>query len=273
MQTVYNNEIAVAQIGQFVDTRNRNVESYAAAEIIPFGRMVAKSNDPAKPNSVRLPRRTIGSITLSADLVASNKFNGTVNGVAMAEVTYATSHDATMDAIIEALEDVSTVKRAALGDEDGDNRTILVEVTDTNVALTSFAVTAGGSQATVTTAMSGASEQLVGVSIFSHTKENTGAGDSAYAEGDAVGVLTQGSIWVPTVDVPDLNPMVSSSAFNPRLANVVIGGDDAGKFTGSPPPGGITTRAVANTVFNQIIDNGDDTGAAALVINLPSYPI
>lgn len=277
MQTTYPTGMPIAQIGQIADLRmSRNIESYAALETIPFGYAVAMSNDPDKPNTVRLPRRTVAVITLSANLIASNVVNGKVGGAAITAVTYASSHDATMDALVAAIEALATVKRAQLGDEDGDNRVILVEVTDTAAVLADWAVTLGSSQATVTITYSAASERIVGVSVFTHTIPQNLSGVASYTVGDAVNVMTKGAIWVPTVDVPNLVPLVNVgaeelNAEQPPL--IVIGGDDSGKFSGYPAAGGLTTRVLANSRYRTIVDNGDDTGAAMLILNLPGFAL
>jgi hypothetical protein len=273
-QTSYPINMSIAQVGQLLDTRNRNVGSLAALEAIGFGLGVCHSNDPAKPNTCRLPRRTVGRLTLSADLIASNVINGTVNGEAMDAVTYAVSHDNTMDLLITALNAMDIVARASLMDATGDNRIIALEVYDADVALTSWAVTLGSSQATVATAVSAERERFAGVSMFSHTKENPGTGGAAYAIGDSVSVLNQGGIWVPCVDIPTLNPsalvQATASYTSPMPAHLIVGGTDKGKFAGWPAPGGATVKVLTGSAFIEIQAINESTANAALVLNLPA---
>ncbi len=270
MQTSYNPEMAVAQIGQLADTRNRNVESAIAMTAIPFGRAVALSNNPDTPNSVRLPRRTVGLLVFSADLIASNVVNGSVNGEAIDPVTYASSHDATMDAVVAAIAALDGVKRAELDESDTDSRTIAIEVLDADIVLASWAVTLGSSQATIATATTGAYERIRGISTFTHTKENPGTGGAEYAIGDAVNILTQGSIWVPCVDVPSLDIPLSETPEFYRPVQVIVGGADAGKFSGYPAPGGATARGLDGAEFVKILEGEDDTASAQLIVNLPA---
>lgn len=98
------------------------------------------------------------TITFDAALVTANVINGSVNGTAMAAVTFATSNDATMQAIATAIEAASpTVKSATVISVAGaatNDRVIEVISTDLTsiVALSGFAVTAGASQAGVVVA-------------------------------------------------------------------------------------------------------------------------
>lgn len=273
-QTSYPINMSIAQVGQLLDTRNRNVASLAALEAIGFGLGVCYSNDPATPNTCRLPRRTVGRLTFSADLIASNVINGSVNGEAIEAVTYAVSHDNTMDLLIAAIEDLDIVARAELMDESGDNRIIAIEVYDADVTLASWAVTLGSSQATVATAVSSERERFAGIAVFTHTKENPGTGGAAYAAGDSVSVLTQGGIWVPCVDIPTLNPsaLVQATATYaaPMPVNLIVGGTDKGKFAGWPAPGGATTKVLTGSAFTEIQAINESTANAALVINLPA---
>lgn len=93
------------------------------------------------------------TITLDADLVTSNVVNGKINGVAIASVTFDTDHDTTMNALVAALEALDSVESASLTDA-ANNRQITVYAADTNeiFVLSEWAVTAGATQAGVTTA-------------------------------------------------------------------------------------------------------------------------
>lgn len=93
------------------------------------------------------------TITFSADLVISNTINGRVNGVAIAQVTFSTDHDTTMDLIVAALEALDAVDSCVLTDA-SNNRQITVYAADQESVffLSDWVVAAGGSQATVTLA-------------------------------------------------------------------------------------------------------------------------
>lgn len=89
-------------------------------------------------------------ITLSADLVTSNVINGTVNGVAISQVTFATDHATTMGllaAAIAALTGVATAVVFGTG-----SRKIKLVTADNAVPITeiTLVVTLGASQATIT---------------------------------------------------------------------------------------------------------------------------
>lgn len=94
-------------------------------------------------------------LTLSGNLVTSNKVNMKVNGVAMPEVTFATDHATTMAAIATALEGIASVKKAIVSSADNKILYIIPEAAGTP-SVTDAAVTAGAGQATFTIATSGA---------------------------------------------------------------------------------------------------------------------
>lgn len=90
------------------------------------------------------------TITFSADLVTSNKVNGAINGVAIEEVTFDTDHATTMAKLVTALEKHPAVADASITSA----RVITIVALDPEqiLVLSGFAVTAGATQATVTTA-------------------------------------------------------------------------------------------------------------------------
>lgn len=86
-------------------------------------------------------------VIFSADLIASNSVAGTVNGVALTATVYGTSNAATLAAVAVKIAAVAGVARAVAL-----TNSIRVYPSNANgiVTLTSFAVTLGASQATVT---------------------------------------------------------------------------------------------------------------------------
>lgn len=89
-------------------------------------------------------------LVLDADLVAADSIDGAIAGHAIATVTYATSHNVTMDLLVKAIKDVCDAN--ALPYEDiryggASNREIHITglvPSATDLALTAFAVTHGG---------------------------------------------------------------------------------------------------------------------------------
>ena len=90
-----------------------------------------------------------GTVTFSADLITGNKVNISVNGSAISEVTFATSHDATMTAIVTALSLLPTVASASASGR-------VIYITPTNqeypVNINNAYVTGGASVPTTVTA-------------------------------------------------------------------------------------------------------------------------
>jgi hypothetical protein len=126
-------------------------------------------------------------LTFDADFVASNVIVVTVNGVASASVTYATSHAATFAAVIAAVNAISGVSAVA-----GTGRQIVI-ITEGAVATVSASVTAGSSQAGSSQVLS-CSASVFGV--FPRTQKLEGK----YLEKENANVLRSGEIWVMTAD-------------------------------------------------------------------------
>ena len=90
-----------------------------------------------------------GTVTFSTDLITGNKVNMTVNGVAMAEKTFATDHATTMAAILVALKALSTVADATYS---GDVITITPVDQSKDVLITNAYVSGGATIPTTITA-------------------------------------------------------------------------------------------------------------------------
>jgi len=95
----------------------------------------------------------IGTLTLDADLIAANVVNVSVNGEAIAPVTYGTSHAATMTALAAAVAALASVASAEVSSA----RVItFIPVDQTvNPSITNAVVTGGVTQAGITTAVDG----------------------------------------------------------------------------------------------------------------------
>jgi len=127
-------------------------------------------------------------LVFSADLVTSNLIDMDVNGVSMAQVTFTTDHLTTMGLIVAALNAMTGVE-AVLDPADGTNRTLLIRVKGTNVAITNDVVTAGASQATIT-------DTYDTSMIFMGIAREVNTGVTSYAQGDMVSVMVEGEVWV-----------------------------------------------------------------------------
>ena len=200
MQGSYPFNPAVALQGQKADIGFDYVVSGPAASAIEFGYGVISSSQ--KSSGARVPARNKAVITFSADLVASNTINGSINGTAIAQVTYATSHSNTMSLIKTAIETVLT----ALGltgtvTKDDTARTLTILLTGsetTSLLLTSWAVTNGGSQATTTLSHT-TDGFLRGVAL--HTHKNKRADNThGYEATEVVSILRRGRVWVPVTE-------------------------------------------------------------------------
>lgn len=122
----------------------------------------------------------------SADFVTSNTINGTVNGVAIAQVTFATSHANTMALLINAVRALTGVE-AVLDSTDANGRTLLIRTKGAAITV-DFTVAAGASQATDTnTYASGA--LFHGVAKWATRVQGIGGGAASFAIGEEIPVL------------------------------------------------------------------------------------
>ena len=189
-QTSYPVNQPIAFAGMKSDSRFDFVESFAAAEIIAFGLGVVKNI--GVNNKVRLPAANQGVLVFDADLVTSNTIDMTVNGVAISQLTFSSTHAATMGLIATELETFDEILSATV-----DTRTITILTNDgEDLAITSIVVAAGGSQAGgVFTA--GTRDILEGLALSTHAKEQALlTGIVNYAIADTVNTLRQGACYV-----------------------------------------------------------------------------
>jgi hypothetical protein len=91
-------------------------------------------------------RKQVQTLVLDADFVASNVINGTIGGVAISEVTYASSHANTMALLAAEIQSFAGVETAVV-----DTRTITITTLLDGVDQTAagFVITLGASQAGV----------------------------------------------------------------------------------------------------------------------------
>jgi len=98
-------------------------------------------------------QQTSATITFDADLITANVINGKIDGVSIAQVTFATSHTNTMNLLKAELEAHPSVASVTLTDTVNNRQLTIVPVDQTEApVLSNWAVTAGASQAATATA-------------------------------------------------------------------------------------------------------------------------
>ena len=128
----------------------------------------------------------------NADFVTSNTINGTVNGVAIAQVTFATSHANTMTLLINAVKALTGVE-AVLDSTDANGRTLLIRTKGAAITV-DFTVAAGASQATDTnTYASGAIFR--GVAKFATRVPTTVGSTGLFAQYEEIPVLRLADVY------------------------------------------------------------------------------
>jgi len=134
----------------------------------------------------------VSKLVFSGDLGASNSTVITVNGVAAAAVVYATSHIATMTAILGAINAVAG-SEAVLDTDDTNNRTILIR-TKGVTATCSGAVT-GGSAVTITPTNGLYGQKFVGVLGLRHNVPTSQGGSGSFVQYEAAPVVYDADLW------------------------------------------------------------------------------
>ena len=209
----------VAIAGLLYGVKN-DVESAIAQEGIAFGAPVF--GKVGEFNKAYAAHKDKGTVTLDADLVASNVITTTINGTAVA-TTYATSHAATMTAHIAAINANTTLAAAGISAAAGSSTRIVVVSGPVNADLTvTSAVTLGATQAGVTVVY-GTNCKFLGIAVFIQTGgKDYGAGTSGWKQYDSINILRDGKAWVPA----------ESTVSDKEAAYAVIGGTGTlGKFT------------------------------------------
>lgn len=142
----------------------------------------------------------VSSILFSADLSASNSTVITVNGDASAAVVYATSHTATMDAIVNAIKALAGVEAVR---DSSNARTILIRTK--GATITASGAVTGGSAVTVTPTNGLFGQVFKGVLALEHVVPTTAGGSASFVQYDAVPVVTSADIWVQAAAGVDSN--------------------------------------------------------------------
>jgi hypothetical protein len=147
---------------------------------------------PNSGNKVWKLKADVSKILFSADLGASNSTVVTVNGVASAAVVYATSHAATMTAIINAIKAIAGVE-AVLDSTEGTGRTIIIR-TKGATSTVAGAVT-GGSAVTVTPTNGLFGQVFKGVIALGHMVPTSVGGTATFAQYDPCALAYGTDIW------------------------------------------------------------------------------
>lgn len=247
MQLNYNADPAVGMAGMPADGHMLDGDSAFTTENLDFGVAVFRSDDTTRTRSVRRTKRNGSTLVAAGDLITANVVNGNVNGVALAPITFASTHLATItavaDAIVAALLVQGIVATYALS---GSNRTVTFTVIDGTLDLTSFIVTAGSSQTTftMTNQTTDALVDFVGVARGDSRPPRISDGLAGYAPKDSLMAVRKGRIWVPIIaDVADNADAYvsvvagSESKFTSSSASGAIG--PVGKFRGAWPTAGL----------------------------------
>jgi hypothetical protein len=177
--TKYQNYLDVGQKGQVATLEDSNIKTRNAEQAIEFGRAVVKG------------------ITGGVDVknIFKSKASLNVNGVAISQVTFATSHAATFAAVIASIDALTGISAVA-----GTGREILITVDNaaSNITISDVVVAGGASQAGSTTVYSSV-DTFEGIAALRHGQPTTIGGDDKYQINDAVNVLTKGVIFVEVV--------------------------------------------------------------------------
>jgi len=191
--TKYQNYLDVGQKGQVATLEDSNIKTRNAEQAIEFGRAVVKGITPGV--DVKNIFKSKASLTFDADFVTGNTIDLNVNGVAISQVTFATSHAATFAAVIAAIDALTGISAVAVT-----GREILITVDNaaSNITISDVVVAGGASQAGSTTVYSSV-DTFEGIAALRHGQPTTIGGDDKYQINDAVNVLTKGVIFVEVV--------------------------------------------------------------------------
>lgn len=268
-QSTYSFNMPIGVLGRIADCGFKNTLSPQCLENIVSAIGVMKPFN--VDYKIMLPRNDTASSVFSADLVALNTINVTVNGVAITPVVYTTSHLVTMQLIADAIAAIPSVASAVVGG--ANNRTITI-ISDVGTATTvsGFLVTLGASQATVATT-TGQSGTFFGVTQTIYNKmatwiPSTGPNLSLssgtptpYYQGEVAPTLTQGRIYVMPEDVVTSNSAVYMRVA-PNGANTQLG-----SFRSDADSGNAVLIPATQAIWRE--GNGTIGELAVLELNIP----
>lgn len=234
-QTSYNRDQGEAFAGMKVDSRFDVVETGQAQGTIPYGYPVGA--EAGNTTQVASFAKDNASLLYDADFVASNKINGTVNGVAWVEVDWDTDQATTLTALIAAVNAMSGVTAVA-----GAARTVDIEMDSGATITVTTVVTGGVSQATGTPTYS-SDNVFRGIALHRHSEQSAaGVQDASYKVTESVSVLRQGQAWaeVSVAVTADETAYVDIAAATAKLTNVSSSNlTTGGKFRSTTTGAGI----------------------------------
>lgn len=205
----YDRNIPVSFAGLKVDSMEDHVESFAAAGDIEFGYPVG--SEPGDTHYVAMVTKDNCSLLFDADFVTGNLINGTVNGVAWAEVAFDTDQATTAAALVAAINALDGVTCV----QGGTNRTFLIEMDDSSTITVTSVVTGGASQAVGTPTYS--SDNIFrGIALHQHNEAKK------YQAKDTVSVMRKGKAWseVSVAVTADETAYVDVAAGTKKFTNV-----------------------------------------------------
>jgi len=189
----YQNYLDVGQKGQVATLEDSNIKTRNAEQAIEFGRAVVKGITGGV--DVKNIFKSKASLTFDANFVTGNTIDLKVNGVAISQITFASSHATTFAALIAAVDALTGISAVA-----GTGREILITVDNavSNITISDVVVVGGSSQAGSTIAYSSV-DTFEGIAILRHGQPTTIGGDDKYQINDSVNVLTKGVVFVEAV--------------------------------------------------------------------------
>ena len=150
-------------------------------------------------NKVWKLKADVSKLVLSADLSASNSTVITVNSVASGAVVYATSHAATVAAVVNAIKAIPVSAsnpygvEAVLDTTDATSRTILIRTK--GATITASGAVTGGSGVTVTPTNGLFGQVFKGVVSKHDAVPTTTGGSASFVQYDAVSLAYDTDIW------------------------------------------------------------------------------
>ena len=268
-QNAYPFDMPIGIPGRIADCGFKNTLSPQCLENIPAAVGVMKPFN--VDYKIMLPRNDTASSVFSGDLITGNVVNATVNGVAITPVTFATSSLLTMQAVANAIAAIPSVASAVVGGA-GNHTITIVSNVGTATTVSSFVVTLGASQATVTTT-TGQSGTFFGVTQSIYNKMNawfpytgpnlalSSGAPNPYFQGEVAPTLTHGRIYVvPETVITSNSPVYLRVA--PNGANTQLGA-----FRGDADSGNAVLIPATSAIWRE--GNGVLGGIAVLELNIP----
>ena len=182
-------------IAGMVEGLHNDFESAIAKEDIDFGFPVF--GFVGSENKCYAPHKDKATVTLSAELVASDTLAVVIDGVTVDEA-FATTHAAAMTALIAAINADETLAAAGITAAAGaTNLAIVVSSPAGSDLVVTSAVTSAGAGTAVATVLYGTNGKFLGVAAFvQNGGKDFGAGTACWKEGMSVSILRDGRLYV-----------------------------------------------------------------------------